>query len=303
MTVAPKISVIMSVFNGEEFLRETLDCVMAQNFSDWEMIIVNNCSTDGTQNVLDEYDDPRIRIISPESHGEIGVGLRLALSQARGEYVAVQDADDLSLPERLKDQSKVLDDDDSLGLVSGWYDLIDGQGKKIGEGRPPENQQELIDAMQVSNPIAHSACMFRRYATDQSGGYPLEYSYGCDLGLIIRLLKFNWKIAVQPKVTIKLRQHINQSSTIAKLSIARSYDAARVAKEITRIKGASVPSLRLGKRNITKRTLQYGMALAADKQWSMAFRQLVSAILHQPLYALIYLTYCAVKRLGVRKIS
>ncbi len=291
----------MSVYNGEAFIRETLDSVLAQSFSDWEMIIVNNISTDGTQGVLDIYDDPRIKVIYPDSHGIIGVGLRLALSHAQGEYVAVQDADDVSTPDRFMIQVEALDNDASLGLVSGWYDLIDEKSQKIGEARPPTNQQDIIDAFQQTNVIAHSTCMFKRKATDLSGGYPLKYSYGCDFAMILGLLKIGWNIKILPHVVLKLREHTGQASTVISLNVERSHDAVHLAREVVQLTNISPSARRVGRRNLTKCILRFAIALLSEKQWAKAWGQLIDGLLNQPIYAIIYLSYRTIKYLRLIK--
>jgi glycosyltransferase involved in cell wall biosynthesis len=295
----PKLSIIMTVYNGEAFLRETLDAVMASTFSEWEMVIVNNVSTDGTQAILDDFDDPRIRIVYPETHGTFGDGIRLAYSNARGEYIAVQDGDDVSLPTRFAHQVAALDADPKLGLVSGWYELIDQDSVKFEERHPPETHQELIDAYQKWNPLAHSSYMYRRAASDQIDGYPVEYAYGPDFALCIRLIKAGWKVRVLPEVVLKLREHGGQTSLATNLSAMRGHDAVHLFREAYNLPGVSPNAKRLGQRYNAKRMIQYGFALMNENQWSKGIRQLISGLAHHPLYSLVYLGYRLLKILGL----
>jgi glycosyltransferase involved in cell wall biosynthesis len=297
----PRLSVIMTVYNGEAFLRETLDAVMAQTFSDWEMIIVNNGSTDGTQAILDDFDDPRIRIVYPEAHGTFGDGIRLAYSHARGAYIAVQDSDDVSLPMRFEAQVAALDADPKLGLISGGYERIDQDSVKFDEQHPPVTQQELIDAYQTVNPLAHSTYMYRRDASEQIGGYPGEYAYGPDFALAIRLIKKGWGVAILPQVILKLREHGGQTSLAAHLGVIRARESVNLFREALDIPGVSLQARRKGKRNLAKRLLQYSLALMSERQWRAGVGQLILAIVHHPLYSPVYLGYRLLKVAGVRK--
>ena len=118
MAQVPKLSVIMTVYNGEAFLQETLDAVWAQTYRDFELVVVNNGCTDGTQDILDAVDDERLRVIQAPQHGSFGDGIRMAYNHTKGRYLAVQDGDDIPLPDRFAKQVAALDADLSLGLVS-----------------------------------------------------------------------------------------------------------------------------------------------------------------------------------------
>lgn len=299
MKTTPKLSIIMTVYNGEAFLRETLDAVMASSFTDWEMVIVNNCSTDGTQGILDDFTDPRFRFIYPEVHGSFGDGIRLAYANARADYIAVQDGDDVSQHTRFEHQVAALDADPKLGLVSGWFELIDQHSTKFDECRPPETHQGLIDAYQISNPLGHSTYMYRREASDMIGGYPLDYAYGPDFALVIRLIKAGWLVRVLPEVVLKLREHVGQTSLASNQSVTRAHDAVYLYKEASELSGVSSSAKRLGRRNLAKRFVQYGLALVSENQWIKGVGQIISAIAHHPLYSLVYLGYRLLKLLGI----
>ncbi|MBL4613378.1 MAG: glycosyltransferase, partial [Magnetovibrio sp.] len=196
----------MTVFNGAKYLQETLDAVWAQSFTGFELVVVNNGSTDGTQVILDSVNDHRLRIIQAPHHGTFGDGIRLAYQNAKGKYIAVQDGDDVPMVDRFAKQVAALDADKSLGLVSSAFEDIDQDGYHLGTTNPPTVMQDMLDAMQTANPLAHSTYMYRKVATDAVGGYPLEYAYGPDFGLVIRLIKAGWGVRVLGDVLLKLRQ-------------------------------------------------------------------------------------------------
>jgi glycosyltransferase involved in cell wall biosynthesis len=133
--MTPKISVAMSVFNGEEYLRAAIDSILAQTFSDFEFIIVDDGSTDRSAAIVRGYDDPRFVLLSQENRG-VAAALNHAMSRARGEYIARQDADDVSLPERFAQQVQWLEAHPEVSALGTGAVLIDPQGRPFSRVNP-----------------------------------------------------------------------------------------------------------------------------------------------------------------------
>lgn len=296
MNDLPTLSVIMTVYNGEDFLQEALNAVWAQTYTDFELVVVNNGSTDDTQAILDAVDDPRLRVVQAPSHGTFGDGIRLAYRQARGRYIAVHDADDESLPERFEKQIAAFEADNSLGMVFGAFQDMDQNGVVSEIHHPPRLRQDLIDAFQTHNPLAHSTYMYRRVAADQVFGYPTEYAYGPDFALVIRVMKKGWGVQVLDDVLLKLRLHPGQTSILPTFSVTRAHDALYLFREAARLDTISLKARRAGSRHIVKCMLQYALALMADGQVREGAKQVFAGLLRHPIYGLVYLAY----RLGLR---
>ena len=113
----PKVSVVMSVYNSEPFIRDAIKSILGQSFQDFEFIIINDGSTDGSLQIIQSYGDSRIRITSQENLG-LTKSLNKGIGIARGEYIARQDADDISEPSRLEKQVAVLEQNSRAVLVS-----------------------------------------------------------------------------------------------------------------------------------------------------------------------------------------
>lgn len=288
MMSTPKLSVIMTVYNGEVFLRETLDAVIAQTFDDWEMIVVNNGSTDGTQSILDSFSDSRIRVVHPAFHGTFGDGIRLAYSHAVGDYIAVQDGDDVAQPERFENQVTALDENSELGLVSCWYKVIDKNGSFIEKFSPPTTMQGLIDSYQTSNPICHSTYMYRRNVSDEVGGYSVGYNFGPDFSLAIKIIKAGYKIKVLPKYLFKIRVHDQQASVDPELAIMRATDALALFNEAREISGVSDWAIEAGLKNLIKRKVQYAVALIKGGFWMSGIKVFLKEAYSHPLFAIAY---------------
>src|ERR1700719_557050 len=122
---SPTVTVIMSVFNGEKFLSETIDSVLNQSFRDFEFVIVDDGSTDATADILSKYAlcDGRIRVFRNEKKGR-AASLNLAISVANGRYVANTDADDLSMPGRLEEQLAFMEKNPEVGVLGGAFELV-----------------------------------------------------------------------------------------------------------------------------------------------------------------------------------
>jgi glycosyltransferase involved in cell wall biosynthesis len=130
-TPNPKVTVLIAVYNGERFLREALDSVLAQTFTDFELLVVNDGSTDETVTILESYSDQRIRVITNRRNIRVVGSLRRGLNYARGEYIARIDAEDIALPERLEKQVRYLDFHPEVGMVSSRCLAIDEDGRPV----------------------------------------------------------------------------------------------------------------------------------------------------------------------------
>jgi glycosyltransferase involved in cell wall biosynthesis len=184
---APRVSVLMTVYNAEAFLAESIDSILAQTFQDWELIAVDDGSKDGSRAILARYTDPRVRVVALDRNIGRTPALRVAFDHARGEYIAVLDADDLCTPDRFTRQAAFLDAHPGVALVASWVRYIDEQGKAFGELRPPVEGQALLDRFGFENPIVHSSVMYRRALAGEVGGYSTDLAYAQDFGLVLAL--------------------------------------------------------------------------------------------------------------------
>lgn len=172
--MAAKVSVVMPVYNGERFLREAINSILSQTFPDFELIIVDDASVDGVWQILTEFagQDSRIALIRNERNaGEAGARNR-GLAAAQGEYIAIQDADDISLPERLAVQVNYLESHPQIGLVAAYAKRIDVEGNVLSIWRTPAQHEFIRAALLLNNPIVHSTVMVRRHLIEEIGGYP-----------------------------------------------------------------------------------------------------------------------------------
>ena len=187
--VAPAISVVMSVKNGQDYVREALDSILGQTFSDFECLIVEDGSTDATAAILAGYTDPRIRIL-PQSNQGLVVSLNRGIAEARAPIIARQDADDASARDRFTRQYALFAADPSLVLAGTCMSVMNTESRITHTHevllQDPELKQELL----VRSPFAHPSVMFRKEAFFRAGGYRQGEWPGEDYGLWIRLAPF-----------------------------------------------------------------------------------------------------------------
>jgi glycosyltransferase involved in cell wall biosynthesis len=204
---AVPITVLMPVYNAERHLACAVDSVLAQTFSDFELLVINDGSTDGSREILAGYRDPRLRIVDTENQG-VAAALRLGVELAGGEYLARMDADDESLPHRLAVQKGLLDRHPEAVLAHSWVDYIDADGRlkrtRLGNGRSSAVTKWLLLWQNVP---FHPTVMLRSAALRTNGlNYRLEMNRAEDFDLWNRLAWFGEFLFI-PQSLVRYRVH------------------------------------------------------------------------------------------------
>lgn len=223
MTNKPTISVLICVHNGQQFLRETLDSIYNQTYQDFELIIVDDASTDDTPKILREMKDSRTFIyrnrenLGPCKSANIGLGL------CRGEYVVRSDADDISVPHRLETQLTAMRSAPDLVAVGSWVQWIDENGKELNLWKPVIEPEQIHDRLMIANAIAHGSGMIKMSALLEIRGYNEDYRYSLDYDLWLRLSEVG-KIRNIAEPLYKLR------SWSGSISASKTAEQERLAK-------------------------------------------------------------------------
>jgi glycosyltransferase involved in cell wall biosynthesis len=173
MSANPTVSVVLSVRNGGTDLPKALDTILNQSFSDFELIAINNGSTDGTRAFLDQVADPRVRVYHQEDKG-LAAALNRGISLARGRYIARQDHDDWALPTRLAKQVAFLDANPDHALIGTRAEIWVGDRPTGRFHDHPTEDAELRFALLSGNYIVHSSVMMRKAALDEVGVYTTD---------------------------------------------------------------------------------------------------------------------------------
>ena len=209
MTERPRVTVLIPVFNRERFVDEAIQSVLAQDFAAFELLIVDDGSTDGTPDVLREWATRDARIVVVTAPRNLGIpgALNLGLRHARAPYVARLDSDDLMMPRRLAEQAAVLDSEPEVTLVSAAYDLMDRDGNYAGTWHADEPHEAVVYFLNFYNIIGgHSQVMYRRDDVLADGGYSVDFPSSEDYQLWVRLLR-RGRIRTLPLIGMKQRDH------------------------------------------------------------------------------------------------
>lgn len=204
----------MSVYNGSQYLNASLDSLLGQTFSDFELIAINDGSKDDSLSILETYarQDNRIRIVENETNIGLTKSLNKGIRLARGEYIARQDVDDISLARRLELQTQFLDTHPEVGTLGSAIQLIDDSGQPIsldnsGQTTPATltNHSSLQAHLLFNNCLIHSSMMFRTDLAQEVGGYNESFRYSQDYDLWWRLGRIK-HLANLPDVLVQMRR-------------------------------------------------------------------------------------------------
>ena len=156
----PQVSVLLPVYNAQDYLRESIDSILNQSFTDFELIIINDGSTDHSKEIIDSYTDPRITLIDQDNAG-LPVSLNRAIAIAKGQYLARQDADDVSLPNRLAEQVGFMEQQ-GLDICGSDFDIINESGQIIESIKVPHTPESMAITLACTVPFAHGSVMMRK---------------------------------------------------------------------------------------------------------------------------------------------
>ena len=208
MNHTPLVSVVLSTYNDEHYIGETIASILCQTFSDFEFIIWNDGSTDSTEAVVQSLHDDRIRYFRHENTG-IGLARKMATAEARGKYIAPVDGDDVFMPTRIAEEVQFLEAHPDYVLVCSQCEYVDEAGKHIGESFSVTTDR-LIRGRFPSDVITQSTAMFRKSAYEAAGGYA-GVRLGEDHLLFMRMTR-QGKMRMLNKELVKYRKRRNSLS-------------------------------------------------------------------------------------------
>lgn len=200
----PKITVLLPAFNAEKYIGEAISSVLAQDMNAFELLIINDGSTDSTANIIKNFTDPRVHVITQQNQG-IAAALNNGLSFAKGKYIARFDADDICLPGRLNKQAAFLDTNPAHVVVGCEAEYMDETGNHLFDfACVGYSNEEIKSRLKVECPFIHSGVMYRKAEVLKAGGYsPLAHNFE-DYLLWVQLAKFG-QFANLPEKLIKVR--------------------------------------------------------------------------------------------------
>jgi glycosyltransferase involved in cell wall biosynthesis len=209
----PKISVVMSVYNGEKYLREAIESILNQTFKDFEFVIVDDRSTDKTSEIINEYfqKDNRIKVIKNDRNMGLTRSLNKAINQSSGNYIARMDADDIAIKERLEKQVDFMERNPDVVLLGTAFYEIDEYGKELSRKFFPTTDRDIRKILIKYNPFCHASVVMRHSAFDKIGLYDESILKTQDYDLWFRLASVG-KVANLSEILMKRRYDDNNIS-------------------------------------------------------------------------------------------
>jgi glycosyltransferase involved in cell wall biosynthesis len=209
--VVPKVSVIMPAYNADRYIAQAIESILGQSFRDFELLVLDDGSTDGSLNMAKAYEskDSRVRVLARQHRGVVK-SMRELINNARGDYIAFMDADDVSLPDRIEKEVAFLDAHPGCVAVSGWLELVNARGQPIRVIDYPLDHAE-IDRRNLAGCMAfvHGAAMIRREAVASVPAS--EHAYASDLDFWLRVGEAG-RLANIPHVLLQYRLHAGSIS-------------------------------------------------------------------------------------------
>ena len=239
----------MTCFNAGSTIGSSARSIITQTFTDWELIVVDNCSTDDSLVVVKNLNDNRIRIVALETNQGRTPALKIALEAARGEFIAILDADDISDPQRLLLQTEFLDKNKSVVVVGSWYRNINLDGKLINEVQTPTKSIDVVRRLASDNPIVNSSAMFRAESARTVGGYDQRYLYSQDFALWLALATIG-EFAILPKFLADIRRVQSSLSAISSNSLILTRDGYELYRQAQNLSGLNLLTKLRGWRTI-----------------------------------------------------
>lgn len=205
----------MTVYNGMPYLPVALDSILRQTFRDFELVVVDDASTDRSNEIIVAYarNESRIRVLTNPANLGIAGALNIGVEAARGEYIAIMDDDDISLPQRFQRQVEFLDLHPDHILVGCSYDIIDADGRVQKTARYPVESWRVDWLAHFRNPVGHPTAMYRGWLVREGGlRYDRQYQAAADTDFLMRALGFG-KAANLPSPLVQYRMHNANMST------------------------------------------------------------------------------------------
>ena len=223
----PKVTVIMPVYNGEKYLQEAIDSILNQTFTDFEFLIINDGSTDDSQKIISNYKDKRIKLIKNKQNIGLARSLNKAIELSLGLYIARMDADDISLPNRLKVQVSEMEKNSNLGVIGSWVEIFEN-AKNGNIWKYPESNNQISSQLLLHCCFAHPTVLINKRLINQYNYRYPEIRYGEDYAF---WLKMNKNLEYKNIQQVLLKYRITKSSLSRGNKDAYSQSVRNIQKE------------------------------------------------------------------------
>ncbi|NET83836.1 MAG: glycosyltransferase [Moorea sp. SIO1F2] len=275
----PKVSVVIPTYNAMTYLPKTIDSVFNQTYDDFEVIVVNDGSTDNTEQWISQIADPRVKLISQANQGLASAARNKGIANARGDYIAFIDADDLWEPTKLEKQLSVLEENPDVGLVYTWVAYINETGKPTGRVFEHHAEGNVWEKLVEHNIVeCGSVAMVRRHCFESLGVFDQTLRAAEDWDMWLRIAS-RYPFAVVKEPLVRYRQHQNNKS---KKYVKRLEDFRTIIEKA--FQSAPFESLHLRNRSYgnINLCLAWKCLQSSEQDYKMANHFRRQALMHYP---------------------
>lgn len=213
----PKVSILMTVYNHQKYIFQSIKSILDQNFKNFEFIIIDNGSTDKSKTIVQKFKSKKIRFFKLKKNIGRTNCLNYGLKKCRGEFIAIQDSDDISKKNRILFQLNYLKKNPKVGLVGSNFNVIDRKGKILKKTTIDLNLINDPRAIIHSNIIGHSTVMYRKNLIKFTRGYPKQFLYAQDYAFYLKIFtKYNIKLINKNLVLIRQSHSDSESARVSK---------------------------------------------------------------------------------------
>ncbi|RLD62356.1 MAG: glycosyltransferase family 2 protein [Bacteroidetes bacterium] len=202
-----KVSIIMAAYNAEKYITQSIESLINQTYTDFELILIDDGSTDETKNIINHFSDNDDRIIPVFNEKNLGLtkNLNKGIALSNGEFIARMDADDISYLTRLEKQVEFLKNNPGIDLVGTASIDIDKNGMELNKRIVPETHQQIVNLLPKANPISHPTVMFRKKSFSKVNFYNVEYKTTQDYELWFRAIGAGLKFYNLQEILLQYR--------------------------------------------------------------------------------------------------
>lgn len=206
-----KVSILMTIYNHQNYLEQSIKSILKQSYKNWELIACENGSNDNSRNILKNFKDKRIKKFYFKKNIGRTKCLNYALKKANGKYIAILDSDDIAMPNRFSKQITFIEKK-NVSLVGSWFSRIDNDGKITQKLKYSMENSFFIRKILFFNTIGHSTIMFKKKIIDKIGNYPSSFKFMQDYAFFLKVYK-KFKIGIIQNNLTNCRYHHQDSET------------------------------------------------------------------------------------------
>ena len=208
----------MTIFNEEKFIKRSLISLINQSFKNWEAIIIDDCSTDNSSEVIKKFKDKRIKYTRLKRHKGRTQAINHGLQKCKGRFISILDADDFYFKDKLKKQIKLLKKNKDIKFLASWSKIINPKGKKITTYKTPKTIEKIKKELFNTHIIGHYSIIYNKNFAKKNNLIPYKFDYAVDYELTLKFLKIT-KIHVIPESLVAITWRSDSVSNLNKNKI------------------------------------------------------------------------------------